>query len=388
MLTKEEYKRLVLKDSRRSTSMFESCLLPKQMQLNPQITARGKVEDSLQADREAFLAKYNTAEGGPSLETLPAELGACRRSLETLPAETLMGAYAFPLPESPQHKKYTLEQGFRRKGIMEKQHSSAPSRPKFNIPTLRKWFAEIDADGGGQVSRRELIVAMRNHRDLQAVLLSAASQSVSSSGGGTSDDAEDVIQAKNAELRRIMAVMNEVDTDNSGTMDWEEFVEFFRRAGFLLEYDTRSSLNESSFKKDGFMNLAASAHSHLKMAELTAEAGGDGKITEDDLLPETLKTQEASGGPRDGSPRSPRSPRWRGSPKDGSPKSPRNPRSPTGLLRDQQPPPGDDPHEEVMLPPHLMTQRASQIPGSLHGAKGLAKTEQQRKTVSSPSLQR
>lgn len=357
MLTNEEYNRLVLKgDSRRSSSMFESCLLPQHMLQNPQITAHGRVADSLQADREAFLAKY----GEGALETDGEELGT-------------KGAYCKALPETPQHKKYTLEEAMKKEGIMEKQLSNdRPKGPKFNIPTLRKWFAEIDADGGGQVSRRELIVAMRNHKDLQQVLLSA---SQTASGGGASAE-DDVLQAKNAELRRIMQVMAEVDTDNSGYMDWEEFVEFFRRSGFLLEYDTRKTLNDASFKKDDFLNVSTGLQSQLRMARLTSEDGAGDPITEEDLVPDLKSGEDLVPEsvpdlvPRREGSRSPKSPR------DGSPRSPR---SGISLFSNQ---PGHhsggpvhsvSPHE--LLPAHMMTKALSQSPGSKHGASGLAATE-------------
>lgn len=329
-LTDEEYTRLVLKDSRRSNSMFESCLLPKHMLRNPKITAHGTVEDSLAADRENFIAKYGV------LEAEPEELGE-------------KGAFCTELPKSPQHKKYTLEEAMRRRGPEAMEATKSMQRPKFNIPTLRKWFAEIDADGGGQVSRRELIVAMRNHKDLQAVLLSASANSENKSAADDAEAREDAIQAKNAELRRIMTIMSEVDTDGSGYMDWEEFVEFFRRSGFLLEYDTRKTLNDASFKKDEFLALSAAVHSHQKMAYLTE---GTDDIAPEDLIPSGLHAGISSQ-------------------ELGDPDQEGNSVSSSVALGSAKP-----------RPAHLMTMAASQCPNSVHSAKGLAKTESDRRPKS------
>merc|ERR1712187_312965 len=43
-------------------------------------------------------------------------------------------------------------------------------------------------------------------------------------------------QRKREEIYRIKEILREVDTDGSGTMEWSEFLDFFKRAGFLLEY--------------------------------------------------------------------------------------------------------------------------------------------------------
>merc|ERR1712070_796074 len=48
------------------------------------------------------------------------------------------------------------------------------------------------------------------------------------------------------EIYRIKEILKEVDTDGSGTMEWDEFVDFFRRAGLLLEYHTEYNLNRTT----------------------------------------------------------------------------------------------------------------------------------------------
>merc|ERR1719230_571596 len=58
---------------------------------------------------------------------------------------------------------------------------------------------------------------------------------------------EEIRIAQKEENQRIKRIMEEVDTDGSGTMEWPEFVDFFRRAGMLLEYRTKSILNRTPF---------------------------------------------------------------------------------------------------------------------------------------------
>lgn len=47
------------------------------------------------------------------------------------------------------------------------------------------------------------------------------------------------------QLSRFRQILNELDGDGSGEMEWEEFVDFFRRCGLLLEYQVDTHLNHT-----------------------------------------------------------------------------------------------------------------------------------------------
>jgi Ca2+-binding EF-hand superfamily protein len=177
--------------------------------------------------------------------------------------------------------------------------------PRFNKQTLQRWFRDIDKNGSGVISQRELIVALREKKELLAMLSRVnslgdrrdesspsprhGSRAVDSRNshrpasrvsfqsnvpGEAAGNAESPvpesapvrggegsilvsskggieqrnIQANHhrEEIYRIKEILREVDTDNSGTMEWNEFVDFFRRAGFLLEYAVDHSRNRTT----------------------------------------------------------------------------------------------------------------------------------------------
>lgn len=118
---------------------------------------------------------------------------------------------------------------------------------KFNKRTLQKWFKDIDRDGSGSITQRELIVALRARPETLKIF-----QRIQ--GFDVKDEKEDVFERNSDELRerekakiyRIKEILSDIDTDGNGTMEWDEFVDFFRRAGLLLEYKTQSALNRTS----------------------------------------------------------------------------------------------------------------------------------------------
>lgn len=112
---------------------------------------------------------------------------------------------------------------------------------RFNMQTLRRWFKDIDVKKSGSIKQRELIVALRQHKVLQALFCSV--QGLDFTDGKKILGVESQVQARRDEITRIKRILDEIDSDGSGSMEWEEFVEFFRRTGLLLEYQTRSSLN-------------------------------------------------------------------------------------------------------------------------------------------------
>lgn len=43
------------------------------------------------------------------------------------------------------------------------------------------------------------------------------------------------------QMRTMLKSWRQIDTDRSGTLEWEEFLEFFRSSGFLIEYTTKDN---------------------------------------------------------------------------------------------------------------------------------------------------
>lgn len=234
-------------------SMFMSLTLPKEKQMKACLHAHHAVQESLRKDAANFAKTYSAH-------------GIAGMARYNIPA----------LPQTPQHKKFS------RLGRDLTGDSSASSggnirtMPKFNIPKLRKWFKEIDVDGSGRINRQELFQALRNQPELQSMITANSRSSFNEAEALKAFQEKSSIELKDSqaaedrkkrivEIKRLSYMFHELDKDNSGYMDWEEFEEFFRRAGYILEYQTRDSLNDNSFKHDGFLEVVESQMKLMKM---------------------------------------------------------------------------------------------------------------------------
>jgi len=139
---------------------------------------------------------------------------------------------------------------------------------KLNKSSLEKLFSIIDRDGSGVITQRELICTMRARPEMLKIFesvhsigrpdavqdssrqpsrqeafqtrrnstLAKASQTRRSSQTRLADEEKEKIY-------KMKEILETIDKDGSGTMEWEEFVDFFRQAGLLLEYKTNPDLN-------------------------------------------------------------------------------------------------------------------------------------------------
>jgi hypothetical protein len=159
------------------------------------------------------------------------------------------------LPSSPQHTKFCFrpspEQQTRSSkesvGIKEaspglgdstaltdsplSKKSTGKVRERYDKRTLLQWFREMDQSDSGFVSTRGIIVFLRQRR-VQAMRLKH-------------DQSEETLAAQRTEVYRIRAATKTVDKDGKGNVNWDEFVEIFRQAGILLEYDSDRAADQA-----------------------------------------------------------------------------------------------------------------------------------------------
>lgn len=184
-----------------------------------------------------------------------------------------------PLPQTPQNNKMS---SYRARPSMvgglgeDSPQKDKNPRPKFNVNTLRRWFKEIDGDQSGSITRRELIVALRNHKELQTLLGQCGSAAQADTYRNPREAEPCPIDAQNTEMKRIVKILHQVDTDGSGSVEWDEFVEIFRRGGYLVEYKTRASLNDTSFKTDAVLEAT---EAHLKQLNLAKMGISQGELS-------------------------------------------------------------------------------------------------------------
>lgn len=95
---------------------------------------------------------------------------------------------------------------------------------QWDVLTLRQWFNIMDMDCDGSITRHDLAGFLANSRQLRDSLLGDSGQPIKDG-------------SSRASWKLVMTFVKDV-FHNSGTIEFKEFVEFFRRTGFLVEYQS------------------------------------------------------------------------------------------------------------------------------------------------------
>merc|ERR1712224_1091885 len=94
----------------------------------------------------------------------------------------------------------------------------------------------MDQDGDGSISKEEFVSFLRDRPVLQNMLLNTWQNREPDSDGEPKNSPTPKIIAQAVLQRRLIRLFKEIDVDKSNSMEFEEFLMFFRRAGYLLEY--------------------------------------------------------------------------------------------------------------------------------------------------------
>mmetsp|Transcript_88822 Transcript_88822/g.141443 ORF Transcript_88822/g.141443 Transcript_88822/m.141443 type:complete len:295 (-) Transcript_88822:9-893(-) len=163
-----------------------------------------------------------------------------------------------PLPETPQHKKFCCEMT----GAPTRQSRRTQKDAKHSMKTLQTIFerlAEPDA-----ISHRKFLASMFQDKELAGVVeVFTAGLHVPQT------DDENVFQEakRKAMVKKILRILKEVDKDGSGSTEFDEFVEFFRKAEVLLEYRSEKAQTRNR------VALHAEVEALRNRQELTGETG-------------------------------------------------------------------------------------------------------------------
>jgi len=232
--------------------MHESCLLQDWQRQKPHMTCISTLQASLEKDALRQAAKYRGAAPSSNNARFHVDLPGPQASMKLMSRPRTSSGLGqrgppsideldSPLSARPASTQFSYEGGSP-KSLRSGEGGGQFSLKRFNVATLREWFCDIDSDSSGSISQRELIVALRQHKGMQALFSNICGIDVSAFGGMSIPGQS--MQARREEVGRIKRILDDIDTDGSGTMEWDEFVEFFRRTGLFLEYQTRSSLND------------------------------------------------------------------------------------------------------------------------------------------------
>lgn len=127
-----------------------------------------------------------------------------------------------------------------------------PDATKWDRLTIWQWFSSIDEDRSGSISRQEWMCFLRDNPKFRAMLLNvdeAACPDASSSQASPSHlpttaragSSQLMTSMEVKEMRKLMSLWNELDTDNSGSLDFDEFVRLFQRTGHYLQYQDEAT---------------------------------------------------------------------------------------------------------------------------------------------------
>merc|ERR1719203_2303890 len=143
-----------------STSMHESCLRERWQRKEPAMTSIAALKASLEEDALRQAQKYR---------------GSTPRANNA--------RFNVELPRSPQNMKFSTMSRIEAlgsadfsarsiEGEADSEGSGMTPRgaiKRFNVKTLRDWFFDIDTDRSGSIKQRELIIALRQHKAMQAL---------------------------------------------------------------------------------------------------------------------------------------------------------------------------------------------------------------------------
>lgn len=195
-------------------SMHETSLSPKKWVL-PEIKGLRSVQVALESDAQRQSRKYNHSE--PSCAS---------------------ARFNVRLPRSPQNQKYTrrwksspaeslasdsgrhvaVDTDFRPAVI------TAHSVARFDKSYLMMKFRELDAEGSGFIKKRAFTMFL--HEQL----------------------AQAGIQRDAHKMSRDL--LKDLDANAGGSLHWDDFIEVFRKAGLLVEYQLQADVNEQPLALD------------------------------------------------------------------------------------------------------------------------------------------
>lgn len=234
---------MVNRNVRPSPRSFHETTLNKGTWRLPTINRLDHVQNSLQKDKFRHAALYNDSAqptGGSSrfyveLPRTPQHTKYCTKSSELHEQE----------PESP---KSTTSSKKSPKSVSGERSGNGAFETKFSIRTLREMFLQF---GGGaeKITHRRLIIMLQNKSDFMDKLMQFSEenwqQDESNMPQKLIDDDSHTGHVRR-QIYNFKQVLKELDEDGNGQMEWEEFVEFFRRCGLLLEYQSDAHLNHTS----------------------------------------------------------------------------------------------------------------------------------------------
>ncbi|CAK8987871.1 unnamed protein product [Durusdinium trenchii] len=196
-----------------NSSMYETALQLPNKRL-PALERLESVKESLRRDE----ARQYTAYSGSSLKN------------------------TVPMPGSPQHKKFCCDMtGLPTLTLSGKSQKDS----KHSVKTLERIFERLAEPHA--ISHRKFLASMFQDQELASVV----EKFTAGLHVPKTDDENAFQEAKRkAIVKKILGILKEVDKDSSGSTEWDEFLEFFRKAECLLEYRSEKARNRTALHEE------------------------------------------------------------------------------------------------------------------------------------------
>lgn len=153
--------------------------------------------------------------------------------------------------------------------VGEGPRPSGEQRSAFDACTLRTWFIEMDTDNSGVVTKDEFINFLRNRKVLQNILRQGMLEGSPLAHARSVTPRTAARMSEALGIKRILKIFRDIDSDQTGTLRWEHFLEFFRRTGLLLEYATPNN------PRDRMADMLGKEHHKRQMQAKWHRAGAD-----------------------------------------------------------------------------------------------------------------
>jgi len=105
--------------------------------------------------------------------------------------------------------------------------------------TIRQWFDAIDKDHSDYVSKQEWLRFLQDKHQFRELILKVAGQQSFKERISTAGFLRG--RAVATELKQVIRIFKDIDFDKDNKLDFEEFVELFRRTGHLIELKSEAN---------------------------------------------------------------------------------------------------------------------------------------------------
>jgi len=145
---------------------------------------------------------------------------------------------------------------------------------KWDRLTIWQRFNKIDEDHNGNVSKQEWLSFLRQNPKFRALLLNMGESAYPDRFSKISLQR---LRVEAKEMKKVMQIWKELDADNNGALDFDEFVKIFQHTGHYLQYrDEANPRDQVASILSGTQEnalVSSSAHTVMQLAKHHVSSG-------------------------------------------------------------------------------------------------------------------